>query len=151
MTSYDDWARGYGVIEHSSETRRRIREIAGALVATAASSEEEVYRRLVAADRLTSATMWVVAHMTYARRVDLSGQPLPAEAFKVVPEGHTGGSLNVAPAYVGYLTANALTGKTRGWILGQGHCVAAVEAANCLVGNLSPAQEGRYGPGGAYR
>lgn len=146
MTSYDEWARGYGVIEHSPETGRRIAELAGALVATgSASSEEEVYQRLAAADRLTSATMWVVAHMTYARRVDLSGKPLPAEAFKAVPEGHTGGSLNVAPAYVGYLTANALTGKTRGWILGQGHCVAAVEAANALVGNLSPAQRGRYG------
>lgn len=146
MTSYDDWARGYGVIEHSPETRRRIRELAAGLVAAgSASSEEEVYRRLAAADRVTSATMWVVAHMTYARRVDLSGKPLPADAFKAVPEGHTGGSLNVAPAYVGYLAANALTGKTRGWILGQGHCVAAVEAANALVGNLSPAQEGRYG------
>lgn len=54
--------------------------------------------------------------------------------------------MNVAPAYVGYLAANLLTAQTRGWLLGQGHCGAAIEAANCLVDNLSPAQTGRYGP-----
>ena len=147
MNPYEHWAAGYGVIEHTPETCDRIRDLARWLVESGrVSSEDKVYRRLAAADRLTSATMWVVAHMTYAERVDLSGRPLPPEAFKATPEGHTGGSLNVAPAYVGYLAANALSGDTRGWILGQGHCVAAVEAANCLVGNLSPAQEGRYGP-----
>ena len=147
MSAYEHWARGYGVIAHAPETCERVRDLAVRLVATGrAESEDAVFRCLTAADRLTSATMWVVAHMTYARRVDLSGDPLPPEAFKAAPEGHTGGSLNVAPAYVGYLAANALTGATRGWILGQGHCVAAVEAANCLADNLSPTQEGRYGP-----
>ncbi len=58
--------------------------------------------------------------MTYADRVDLSGAALPAQAFKASPEGHTGGSLNVVPAYVGYLAANVLTGTTRAWLLGQG-------------------------------
>ena len=105
-----------------------------------------IFAVLAAADRLASATMWTVAHMTYAQRVDLAGAPLPAEAFKISPEGHTGGALNVAPAYVGYLAANALSGLTRSWILGQGHCVAAIEAANALVDNLSPAQQDRYGP-----
>jgi phosphoketolase len=90
--------------------------------------------------------MWLVAHMAYAERVDLSGAPLPAEAFKPAPEGHVGGALNVVQAYVGYLTANLLDGRARGWILGQGHGVAAVEAVNALVGNLSPAQVGRYAP-----
>ncbi len=146
MNAYEYWARGYGVIAHGPETCERIQSLARRLVDIGrASSEDEVFCRLAAADRLTSATMWVVAHMTYAQRVDISGAPLPPGAFKATPEGHTGGSLNVAPAYVGYLTANALTAVTRGWILGQGHCVAAVEAANSLVGNLSPAQEGRYG------
>src|SRR5690606_29369786 len=45
----------------------------------------------------------------------------------------------------GYLAANLLTAKTRGWILGQGHCVAAVEAVNCLVDNLTERQASRYG------
>jgi phosphoketolase len=85
-----------------------------------------------------------VAHMTYARTVDPLGTALPAEAFKASPDGHTGGSLNMVPAYVGYLAANALTGTTRAWVMGQGHCVAAIEAVNVLVGNVSPGQSGRY-------
>ena len=106
--------------------------------------EESVYRLVAAADRLASAGMWLVPHMTYARRVDLSGAPLPAEAFKVLPEGHTGGSLNMVTAFVGYLLANALSGTTRSWIMGQGHCVAAIEAVNALTGDVSPRQKGRY-------
>ena len=137
---------GYGVIRHSEQTRDRIMGLAASLVETgAASSEDLVYEALSAADRLASAAMWVVVHMTYARRVDLSGAELVAMDFKSAPQGHTGGSLNVVPAYVGYLAANLLTATTRGWILGQGHCVAAVEAVNCLVDNLTDRQVGRYG------
>jgi phosphoketolase len=66
------------------------------------------------------------------------------EDFKPVPEGHVGGSLNMAIAYAGYLAANALSGLTRSWLMGQGHCVAAVDAANLLVGNLTPAHAERY-------
>ncbi|HML41658.1 MAG TPA: xylulose 5-phosphate 3-epimerase, partial [Hyphomicrobium zavarzinii] len=94
--------------------------------------------------RLASAAMWTVVHMTYAKCVDLSGAPLPAEAFKAAPEGHTGGSLNMVPAFVGYLTANALSATTRSWVMGQGHCVAAIEALNALTGDVSDAQKGRY-------
>ncbi|MEW6018982.1 MAG: xylulose 5-phosphate 3-epimerase, partial [Pseudomonadota bacterium] len=144
--TFEDWANGYGVIRHTPETRARVRGLATRLVSDGrARSEADVFAVLAAADRLTSAVMWTVVHMTYAERVELSGAPLPAEAFKVTPEGHTGGALNVAPAYVGYLAANVLTATTRAWILGQGHCVAAVEAANALVDNLSAAQQGRYG------
>ena len=82
--------------------------------------------------------------MTYARRFDPSGAPLAAEDFKPVPEGHTGGSLNMVQAFVGHLLANALTGNTRGWIMGQGHCVAAIEAVNALTGDVSEGQRGRY-------
>jgi phosphoketolase len=88
--------------------------------------------------------MWTITHMTYARRVDLSGAPLPREAFKPDPQGHTGGSLNMAPAFVGYLLANAISGHTRAWLMGQGHCVAAIEAVNALTGDVSPRQRGRY-------
>ncbi|HET9160214.1 MAG TPA: xylulose 5-phosphate 3-epimerase [Caulobacteraceae bacterium] len=140
MGAYERWAAGYGVIEHTPATRARITTLARRL-----REEETVFEILAKADRLASAVMWMVAHMTYAKRVDLTGRGLPADAFKPFPEGHTGGSLNVAPAYVGYLVANLLTANTRGWLLGQGHCVAAIEAANCLVDNLSPEQAVRYG------
>lgn len=146
MMAFDTWARGYGLLQHSDQTRQRITALAASLVETgAAPSKDFVYKTLYAADRIASAAMWVVVHMTYTRRVDLSGADLPAGDFKPAPEGHTGGSLNVVPAYVGYLAANLLTARTRGWILGQGHCVAAVEAVNCLVGNLTDPQASRYG------
>jgi len=139
------WALGYGVIKHTDVTQARISELAERLVSSGrARSLRWVFETLGAADRLASAAMWLVVHMTYARTVNLSGQPLQASAFKTAPEGHTGGSLNMVPAYVGYLLANVLTGTTRSWIMGQGHCVAAIEAVNVLVGNMSPAQKGRY-------
>src|SRR3546814_7077844 len=105
---------------------------------------ETLYRILIAADRLAGAAMWTVVHMSYAERVDLSGAPLPADAFKTTPEGHTGGSLNMVPAFVGYLAANALSARTRAWLMGQGHSVAAIEAVNALTGDVSRAQQGRY-------
>ena len=139
------WARGCGVIEHTNATQVRAYELAESLVNKGhAPSLRWVLEKLEAADRLTSAAMWLVVHMTYARTVDPSGRPLEAIDFKPTPEGHTGGSLNMVPAYVGYLLANVLTGTTRSWIMGQGHCVAAIEAVNVLVGNVSPTQEGRY-------
>jgi phosphoketolase len=138
--SSEKWRKGFGPIVHSDETVERVR----ALAATTAVGEEALYRTLIAADRLTSAAMWTVVHMTYARRVDLSGAPLPADAFKTTPEGHTGGSLNMVPAFVGYLAANVLSATTRGWLMGQGHSVAAIEAVNALTGDVSPAQRGRY-------
>jgi phosphoketolase len=41
--------------------------------------------------------------------------------------------MNMVPAYVGYLLANALTGKTRAWLMGQGKCIAAIDAVNAMV------------------
>ncbi|MBL8550935.1 MAG: xylulose 5-phosphate 3-epimerase [Hyphomonadaceae bacterium] len=143
--AYEKWRSGYGVIQHTPETCDRVQSLVSRVAKTGARQERESYALLSAADRLTSAVMWVVAHMTYAKEVDLSGADLPATAFKKAPEGHTGGSLNVAPAYVGYLAANVMSAETRAWILGQGHCVAAIEAANALVGNLSAQQAARYG------
>ena len=140
------WASGYGVIEHTAATQLRVHELADRLVRHGyAPNRDWLLGKLAAADRLASMGMWVVAHMTYARTVDLSGRVLVPEDFKALPEGHTGGSLNMVPAYVGYLLANVLTGQTRSWIMGQGHCVAAIEAVNALVGNLSPEQSSRYG------
>lgn len=134
------WRDGYGQIRHSDETIERIQTLA----MSGRIEPDRLYRLLAAADRLTSAAMWTIVHMTYARRVDLSGAPLPADAFKTVPEGHTGGSLNMAPAFVGYLVANAISATTRSWLMGQGHCVAAIDAVNALTGDVSQAQLGRY-------
>jgi phosphoketolase len=142
--AFEAWAAGYGVIRHAPETVGRIEALAERLCHRDEAGLDRFYRLLAAADRLTSAGMWMVAHMTYARRVDLTGADLPAEAFKPRPEGHTGGSLNMVPAFVGYLVANALSGVTRSWVMGQGHCVAAIEAVNALTGDVSPAQRGRY-------
>ncbi|MGH7349552.1 MAG: hypothetical protein ACREI6_06020, partial [Candidatus Rokuibacteriota bacterium] len=103
-----------------------------------------VWEVLHAADRIACAGMWLVVHETYARCVYLDGRGLRAEDFKSHPEGHTGGALNMVPAYTGYLAANALAGVTRSWIMGQGHCVAAVDSLNLLVGNMTPAHARRY-------
>jgi phosphoketolase len=50
----------------------------------------------------------------------------------------------MVPAYVGYLLANLLTGHTRGWLMGQGHCVSAIDGVNLLVDNMTPAHAARY-------
>ena len=50
----------------------------------------------------------------------------------------------MVPAYAGYLALNNLTGETRGWLMGQGHCVAAIEALNLLTANQHPEQAERY-------
>lgn len=145
LPSYGRWAEGYGVITHQARTHDRVMALAARLVEEGRVPDARfVFDVLAAADRLASAAMWLVVHMTYTQRVRLDGEPLSAEDFKPSPQGHTGGSLNMVPAYVGYLAANALTGDTRGWVMGQGHCVAAIEAVNVLIGNVSPGQEGRY-------
>jgi len=77
----ETWQQGYGPISHNDETIERV----AALAASSRIEPEALYRILVAADRLTSAAMWTVVHMTYAHRVDLSGAPLSAEAFKSPP------------------------------------------------------------------
>lgn len=142
----DAWREGYGVIRHRPETLEKIENVlARHWMGGALADRKAALALCAAADRLANAAMWVVAHMSYATRVDLSGAELPAEAFKTQPEGHMGGSLNAAIAFVGYHLANALSGDTRAWVLGQGHCVAAIEAVNALLEDLSPAQLGRYG------
>lgn len=145
LPSYRRWAQGYGVVMHQARTHDRMQALAARLVEEGSVPDAGfVFDVMAAADRLANAAMWLVAHMTYAKRVRLDGTPLQAEDFKSDPQGHTGGSLNMVPAYVGYLAANTLTGHTRGWLMGQGHCVAAIEAVNVLIGNVSPGQAGRY-------
>ncbi|CAD5109161.1 phosphoketolase family protein [Zestomonas carbonaria] len=139
------WRSGHGPLQHSAETQAGVFRIAHQLVQAGLQPDlRSVYELFHALDHLTATGLWLVAHMTYARRVRLDGAPLEREDFKPVPEGHTGGALNMVPAYAGYLALNSLTGQTRGWLMGQGHCVAAIEALNLLVGNLQPEQAERY-------
>ena len=88
--------------------------------------------------------MWLVAHETYAQNVYLGGRDLEPDDFKPRPDGHTGGALNMVPAYTGYMAVNALTGLTRSWIMGQGHCVAAIDSVNLLLDNMTEAHAERY-------
>jgi phosphoketolase len=88
--------------------------------------------------------MWLVVHETYARNVYLDGRELTPGNFKPIPEGHTGGALNMVPAYAGYMAINAITGQTRSWVMGQGHCVAAIDTINLLLNNMTPMHAKRY-------
>lgn len=140
------WKAGYGPISHSPETQDAIALMVHDLVEKGQQpSETAVYEKLIALDRIAAAAKWLVVHMTYANRVRLDGSDYEADDFKLQPEGHTGGALNMVPAYAAYMTLNALTGETRGWLMGQGHCVAAIEAINVLLGNMHPEQANVYG------
>jgi phosphoketolase len=139
------WRQGYGVIEHTSETVMRIEELIRKKPSLLAPVDGVVLDNLLKAlDRLTSAALWLVVHETYARNVYLDGRPLEKDDFKIKPEGHTGGALNMVPAYAGYLAANVVSGFTRSWLMGQGHCVAAVDSLNLLVGNVTAGHAQRY-------
>jgi phosphoketolase len=133
------WARGYGVVRHTPGTRSLVRRLADPVAKT--GDGVPFWDLLAAADRLTSAAMWLTVHDTYAKNVYLDGRPLRPDDFKTKPEGHTGSALNIIPAYVGYLLANALSGHTRGWVAEQGHGVSGIDCANVLVGNVTPAHE----------
>ncbi|MBS0297112.1 MAG: xylulose 5-phosphate 3-epimerase [Proteobacteria bacterium] len=138
------WRQGFGPFSHRPRTAERAAELVSRLADNDPKAADRAWSILAAADRLASAAMWLVAHMTYVRAVDPNGAPLPAEAFKPDPQGHTGGSLNMAIAYAGLLAADALSGTRRRWLMGQGHCVAAIEAVNLLTGRLSAQQVERY-------
>ncbi len=140
-----EWAAGYGVISHSMETQARIYQMADLLAARGTPGDGvPLFELLAAADRIASMAMWLVVHQTYAQRVYLDGRDLDASDFKPHPEGHTGGSLNMVPAYVGYMAANAISGLTRSWVMGQGHCVAAIDSVNLTLDNMTPAHAARY-------
>src|SRR6266540_3935481 len=134
------WARGYGAIRHSASTQAQVRTLLEAI----SNQRDSVLDALYAADRIANAAMWLVAHQTYARKVHVDGRELAREEFKADPEGHTGGSLNMVPAYTGYIAANAIDGITRSWLMGQGHCVAAIDSVNLVLHNMSPEQAKRY-------
>ena len=142
--SFEQWSAGQGVVRHDKLTQERILDLLAELERQGLCSQEQALRLLTAADYLCNMAMWLTVHMTYSKHVYLDGRPLKGNDFKETPEGHTGGALNIVPAYVGYLLANALTGKTRAWMMGQGHCVAAIDAVNILLGNTEAEQTQRY-------
>ncbi len=142
---FADWASGYGVVKHSDTTQVRVFDLCQQLICEGRYSYlANILDIFNAADRLTNFAMWVVVHMTYANKVYLDGRLLEETDFKENPQGHTGGSLNMVPAYIGYLASNTLTGSTRSWLMGQGHCVAAIDSVNILLGNLYEEQAERY-------
>jgi phosphoketolase len=141
----DRWAAGYGPIDHSIETQDRVFGLAEDMDRRGILGDGvPLFDVLRAVDRVASAAMWLVVHQTYAQRVHRDGRDLEHADFKVRPDGHTGGALNVVPAYAGYMAANAITGLTRSWLLGQGHTVAAIDSVNLLLGNTSEAHAARY-------
>ena len=143
-TAWESWRQGYGVVHHTQTTQQRIRNLIDQLDHAGACNKAQALDWLNAADRLCNMGLWLTVHMTYADQVYLDGRPLQAADFKTTPEGHTGGALNMVPAYVGYLLANLLSGRTRAWLMGQGHCVAAIDAINILTRNLDAEQNQRY-------
>ncbi|MBZ0270926.1 xylulose 5-phosphate 3-epimerase [bacterium] len=135
--AYAAWKKGHGPIRHGAKTRARVADLMRLFPKT--HDGPSIGEALVAADRLTSAAMWLTVHDTYARNVHLDGRTLASGDFKDTPEGHTGSALNIIPAYVGYLLANMITGDTRGWVAEQGHAVSGIDCVNVLVRNITPA------------
>ncbi len=134
-----------GLTAHSPQVCADVARLADRLVTTGLQpSRDAVYAILLAADSLSRAACWLVMHMVYARHVFLDGRALAEADFKIDPQGHAGGSLNMVPAYAAYIALNALTGTTRSWMMGQGHCVAAIDACNVILGNMHTAHAQRY-------
>lgn len=134
-SDFHSWAKGHGVICHTEETQQRIQQLAAELVEQGKiNNESDFYRLLISLDIITNQGMWLVAHMTYSKYVYLDGRQLAGSDFKQDPQGHTGGSLNMVPAFAGLLAANTLTQEHRDWLMGQGHCVAAIDALQLLTG-----------------
>lgn len=143
----DAWRRGYGPIERRPETVAMTEAMVERLVRRGAWPEDEdVYRVLAAADRLASAAMWLVLHMTRARQIDVTGAALSPDAFRSDPFDRMHGSLSMAAAYAGHLAANVLSGVTRLSVVGEGLCVAAVEAIHALTGDLAHPHRRRHAP-----
>lgn len=143
--AFAHWKQSCGVIKHSPETVERVQWMVSDMLSTdLIDSEDVAYKALSALDVLTNQAMWLVVHLSYAKQVDLSGTDLPQSAFKREPQGHTGGSLNMVPAYMGKLALNHLTNMDRPWLMGQGHCVAAIDSAQMLMGIAKPERQQQY-------
>lgn len=142
---FDQWAQGCGVIEHTAATQLAVFELAANLEETGKiNNKQECYETLIALDEIVNQGLWLVVHMTYAKNIYLDGRDLQADDFKRDPQGHTGGSLNMVPAYAAMMALNSLTGQHRDWLMGQGHCIAAVDALQLLTATALPERRRRY-------
>jgi phosphoketolase len=135
-----EWLDSSKAIEHSKETRANLR----ALQQESGINPKAFYKMLSSADKICSAAMWLAVHQTYAKNVYTDGRTLDKNDFKTDPQGHLGGALNMVPAYVGYMLANAISGITRAWVMEQGHAVSGIDSVNLLLGNMSEAHAERY-------
>lgn len=143
-SDFQTWAQGTGGIQHHQTSRQRIGELIESLQASGVCEREQSLALLKAADLVCSQGLWLSAQMGLVKNAYLDGRELQAEDFRSTPDACYVSAMNMVPAYVGYLLANALTGKTRAWLMGQGNCVAAVDTVNVLLRNLEPEQDERY-------
>jgi phosphoketolase len=143
-SEFQTWAHGTGAIKHHQTTRQRIGELIETLKINGICAPSRSFALLQAADLVCSQSMWLSAQMGFVKNVYLDGRRLQADDFRYTPDGCNVSAMNMVPAYVGYLLANALTGKTRAWLMGHGNCVAAIDAVNVMVRNLEPEQDKRY-------
>jgi phosphoketolase len=143
--SFESWSKGHGVISHSVATQQRIKKLSELLLMQNKVTDlASFYQRLIALDIITNQAMWLVAHMTYSKNVYLDGRELRGVDFKQDPQRHTGGSLNMVPAFAGFLAANTLSGIHRDWLMGQGHCVAAIDALQLLTGQAKTDRQQQF-------
>lgn len=143
ILNFAQWSRGYGVIRHQARTQAWVKQLINKLNLDE-QGQFKIISLLQAADRIANAAMWLVVHAVYATHINLEGMPLTKNDFKMEPQGHVGGSLNMVPAYAGYMLANAISGTTRAWLMGQGHCVAAIDSVNLLLDNMTLEHAKRY-------
>ena len=83
--AFDEWSQGYGKIQHTTETISIVEKYLSSLCDAADDEQSAVLnalKLLKAADRICSASMWLVAHMTYAKRVSMAGNTLNIDDFK---------------------------------------------------------------------
>ncbi len=127
----DCWARGYELVRHSLETQERVFRMAEQLAARNITGNGfPVFDVLAAADRLASGAMALVLQQTCAQaKPVLRTDSVPSATG--IPD-QAAGALNMVPAYVGYLSINALTGRIHPWIMEGGHGAAAVDAVDRL-------------------
>lgn len=110
----------------------------------AMSAQQSNAELFLAAERVSRMAKWLVINMTYAKNVYLDGRQLAHADLKSTPIGYTSAALRYVPLYVGHLLANALSGKTRAWLMSCDEGAAAVDAVNILIRNAHDSQLLRY-------
>jgi hypothetical protein len=129
--SADGWARGYELVRHRFDTQERVFRMAEQLAARHISGNGlPVFDVLAAADQLASSGMALILQETCTQTNSSVGGNGVASA-KGVPIPATS-ALNLVAAYVGYLSINALTGRTRPWVIEGEKGTAAVDAVDRL-------------------